>query len=209
MIVAERVAELERPLNPQWLRPVLNRGGNVGGNGIIAWQKYCGGFPSVESGTVLKISDLAGSQVFPTLDINLRRHFLGRFPLINKERQRWSLTGIVKINRDIRPLFRISGFDKFHDNPIRLADTNVRTLRRMKRIHGIVIKPVVDAGIDAQNYQRNYLDDETAYFKRIMAFVVSVTMISVGWYRIRCNRGSMRRALIGGLITVLGWLPLW
>ena len=71
---------------------------------------------------------------------------------------------------------------------------------------GVVVKPVIEPSIDAQNYQSNYLDDESDFFKGVMALLLSIMLISVRWWNVRFNNDSMImiRALVSGMITLDG-----
>jgi hypothetical protein len=102
--------------------------------------------------------------------------------------------------------FRVSEFCEFASF---IPEAHVSTLRRVKRLNGIIIKPIIYSGVDAQNYERNYLDYESGNFKTIVALLFAIALISVGWWHVRFNDGSLIRGLIGGLIAILGWLPLW
>jgi hypothetical protein len=115
---------------------------------------------------------------------------------------------IVEVQNNDRLLedFRVSEFCQLASF---VPEAHVSTLCRVKRLNGVVIKPIIYSGVDAQNYERNYLDYESGNFKSIVALLFAVALISVGWWHVRFNDGSVIRGLIGGLIAVLGWLPLW
>jgi hypothetical protein len=119
-----------------------------------------------------------------------------------------SIARIKEVQNDnwLLKSFPISEFRKLASF---ISETHISTLRSLKRIDGILVEQIVDSSIDAQDYQRNCLNDESGYFKGIMALLLSIALISVGWWHVRFNDGSLTRGLIGGLITLLGWLPLW
>ncbi len=105
-------------------------------------------------------------------------------------------------------------FDELIGNGI--VRPNFNASYKYKRLFGslegldrIVVQKIIDSGVDAQNHERNYLDDESGDFKSITAFVLAITLISIGWWHVRFNDGSVIRVLIGGFITLSGWLPRW
>ena len=111
----------------------------------------------------------------------------------------------VDNNNWLLECFPISEFRKL---AIFISKAHISALCCVKGLNGVVIKTVIYSRIDPQNYQRDYLDNESGYFKGIMAFLFAVALISVGWWHVRFNDGSVVRGLVGGLITIFGWVPL-
>ena len=163
---------------------------------VIKWSS-CGIKPSPASVDVLGgLNSIVGSAAFDRLPF--QNSAVSIFPNDAQgtgDRFGRGLPIIVKVDSYSTPP-RISGV-------LRKASAEVRTFGRGQSAQSRLVQLVVDRCINTEDQKCDYFNTQTQDLKAGLVLVGTV-LIGLGWWYVRFNHSSLRRAVFGLIVVLLG-----